>query len=162
MSGVKGRSGRKKIPTKDAIRRGTRGALERVDIALPAQHLECPADLPQDERDLWKRYEDLLYNSGIVCRVDELAFRNLIKSLAYLDRLEQQMGPGDVPELLRKFDVNGQLIDIIVPRCRNELRKARAEAQSFLRDFGMTPATHSNIKTIGRSDGDVGMIGRVT
>jgi len=149
MSGVKGKSGRKKTPLAILKRRGSRlDRRSKNEMEVDPDFFIEPAEMSAGVRSFYDTWTPILRRMKILSVTDSLAFELLARTYARMKALEKLLGDED--ECKRLF-VNEQTKQGNVVRISAITRLQRdfaADYKSQLASFGLNPAARGNVTKI--------------
>lgn len=115
----------------------------RPERSIPKQ----PKNFPKVAAAVWEELAPRLLAAGLLTDVDGTAFALLCRDIADIERVEAKLSELDqwVDETPNGFKVQSVWLNI-----RNRLH---ADIMSLCKEFGMTPASRSTLKTTGIDKG---------
>jgi len=149
MSGVKGRSGRKKMPLAILKKRGSRTDRRGEECEIDGDViLISPKEMSANMRTFYAVYQPILQKSGIMAATDSIAFESMARNYARIQALNKIIGDADSVDNLfvnemTKFDTVKR-----VSAVAKLVKDYEILLWSQLREFGLTPSSRGNVSKI--------------
>jgi len=144
MSGMKGRSGRRKAPLNELIARGSPYAKKRMarePDQLSAMNMKPPPDYSPEEVEIWERHHKMLSKNKTLSGSDFVSLDSFCRTYAEMIALEKDIKIHG----LTQVDAKG------VSRLRPEARlrsEVRKELRALAAGLGLSPTSRGGVEKI--------------
>lgn len=149
MAGVKGRSGRHKVPTSVLARRGSWRAKVRkqTEPEIMPDKFVTPDGLSDKVQEYYNANLSDFKARGIISDTDSIAFEMLAKAYARWKAVESILRV-DNNEIARMFVKEANSDKLIITDIAKEEKERFRLLKEILIQFGFTPATRADVNTI--------------
>lgn len=148
MSGIKGKSGRKKTPLAVLKKRGARLDRRKKEVETLPDLFIAPAVMSANMKAFYDTYLPILQKTGIVSGTDSIAFESMARNYARIQALNKALGNPDETEKLFTFETTKtdtvQRISVVAKLTK----EYEVLLWSQLREFGLTPSSRGNVSKI--------------
>lgn len=148
MSGVKGKSGRKKTPLAILKKRGSRLDRRTKEVEVLPEIFIAPTEMSAGMKSFYDTYLPLLQKTGIVSVTDSIAFESMARNYARIQALNEKLG--DTSETDKLFVTEETKNDTVtrVSAIAKLAKDYEVLLWSQLREFGLTPSSRGNVTKI--------------
>ncbi len=148
MSGVKGKSGRKKTPLAILKRRGSRLDRRTPEIEVLNSKLIRPEKMCPDQKLFYDTYEPILLQRGVLDESNSLAFERMSINYARLKALDNALGDPDNIKKLFAVELTKQGKNLRTSHIYRVAKECELLLKSQMADFALIPSSRGNVTKI--------------
>ena len=148
MSGVKGKSGRKKLPLALLKKRGSRLDRRNEEVATIGDVFIAPKEMSDGMKAFYDTYLPILQKLGMISVTDSPAFERMARNYARIRALDKLLGNEDSTRNLLVYEVTRTGKTEKPSAAAKLLKDYEILFFSQLREFGLTPSSRGSITKI--------------